>query len=72
MFLAEEVAAKTGGATGFDVFMVLFTLLIGYALYRAVKAPQKNMIAIGFGTVCLLIFLFMDVLMVMNWFGVLK
>jgi hypothetical protein len=70
MFLAQE-AAKTINFTGFDIFVILFTLIIGIGLFRLLKQPVKNPFAIGFAAVCFIVFLLMDVLMVMNWLGVL-
>lgn len=69
MFLAEEVIEESTRFFMFDVFMILFTIVIAIGLFRLVKAPKKNMFAIGFTTVCLLIFLGTDILMVMNWMG---
>jgi hypothetical protein len=72
MNLAEVAAVEvTTRFFAFDIFMVLFTLIIAYGMYRLIKAPQKNILALGFGGVCLLVFLVADVLMVMNWMGIL-
>ena len=77
MYLAEEVVEHkltTGtfdlfGITldFFDLFVVAFTILIAIGVYRSLKAEQKNLIAIGFGGVSLLVFLIMDFIMVKNW-----
>lgn len=71
MFLAagEGAAATSNNFSGFDIFMVLFTILIVVALVRLVSVQKKNLFAIGFAAICLLVFLFMDFWMVMNWFG---
>lgn len=71
MFLAEvlEVAEEAPRFFGFDVFMILFTIVIAIGLFRLVRARKKNLFAIGFTTICLLIFLATDALMVMNWLG---
>lgn len=69
MFLAEEVIEESTRFFMFDVFMILFTIVIAIGLFRLVKAPKRNVFAIGFTTVCLLIFLATDALMVMNWMG---
>ncbi|PYI51211.1 hypothetical protein [Paenibacillus flagellatus] len=70
MFLAEEAAA--GSASNFhtfDIFMVLFTILVVVGLLRLLAAPVKNKFAIGFTSVSLLVFLILDVLMVQAWMG---
>lgn len=68
MYLAE---ATNGSFTGFDIFMILFTIIIAAGFVRLVLQPQKNKFAIGFAAVCLAVFLFADYLMVRNWFGAL-
>jgi hypothetical protein len=66
MFLAEEVDAST--FTPFDVFMVIFTVLLAVGLVRlALQRPRKNLFALGFTTVALLVFLVADVKMVSGW-----
>lgn len=73
MFLAEEAVVKTGGSfTGLDIFMILFTILIAAGVYRLIKQENKNLFAIGFGAVSLLTFLLVDLLMMLNWFGLLE
>ena len=71
MLLSEEVATATSTShfSGFDVFVILFTILIFIGVIRSVSAPQKNKFAIAFGVVSLIVFLILDVVMVMNWFG---
>lgn len=72
MFWAAEVPAEeatTSVFTGFDVFVILFTIVILIGVIRLIKAPKKNLFAIGFGIVSLLVFLVMDVVMALNWFG---
>lgn len=68
MYLAEE-AAKASNFHGFDVFMILFTLLIAWGVARSITAKERNLFAIGFGTVSLLVFLFVDAIMILNWMG---
>lgn len=51
----------------FDIFMILFTLLIVFAVVRAAK--HKNKFAVGFSLVALLVFLVADVVMVLHWFN---
>jgi hypothetical protein len=51
----------------FDFFVIAFTILIAIGVYRSLKAEQKNLVAIGFGGVSLLVFVIMDIIMVKNW-----
>jgi len=45
MFLAEATTATTGSSfTGFDVFVILFTILIFIGVIRLITAPQKKQI----------------------------
>jgi len=71
MFLAE--AAKEGASTGifafFDIFMIVFTIIIAISLFRLAKAEKRNLFALGFTAVCLLTFLAVDGLMVLSWMG---
>ncbi len=72
MFLAEEAAQESPRFFGYDVFNIVFTLLILIGFIRLLRAPQKNKFAIGFAAVSLLVFLFIDYLMVKNWLGLLE
>lgn len=66
--LAEEAAA--GGVARFhtfDIFVILFTIIMVVAVLKLLAAPVKNKFALGFATVSLLVFLFVDVVMVKNW-----
>ena len=74
MFLAEEVANQSTAGTfaAFDIFMIVFTLIIAWGLFRLVKAKERNKFALGFTTVCLLVFLAADGLMFLSWIGQLK
>jgi len=67
MLLAEAVATGASKFHTFDVFMILFTILILIGVARLLRAPQKNKFAIGFGAVSLLVFIISDYAMVMNW-----
>lgn len=69
MYLAEEAAKSTFNFHGFDIFMILFTLIIAWGVIRSLKAKEKNKFAIGFGLVALLVFVFTDAIMVANWLG---
>jgi len=67
MLLAEAVATEASKFHTFDVFMILFTIIISIGAVRLLRAPQKNKFAIGFTLVSLLVFLISDYAMVMNW-----
>lgn len=67
MFLAAEAAQATSKFAGFDIFVILFTIIIAIGVVRLLVAAKKNPFAIGFGVVSLIVFLIMDVVMVMNW-----
>ncbi|MDF2721791.1 MAG: hypothetical protein K0Q59_1466 [Paenibacillus sp.] len=70
MSLAEEAAAtSTSQFHTFDIFMVIFTILLIVAAVRLVKAPVKNKFAIGFAVFSLLVFLLLDVFMIQSWVG---
>ncbi|MDB5052168.1 MAG: hypothetical protein JWM44_218 [Bacilli bacterium] len=79
MLIAAE-AAKEVISTGtfdlfgitfdyFDLFVIAFTILIAIGVIRSLLAKEQNKVAIGFGGVSLLVFLFMDVIMVQHWFS---
>lgn len=66
MLLAEEVSTST--FTAFDIFMVAFTILLVVALVRLLMArPRKNIFAIGFTVVSLIVFVIADIKMVSGW-----
>ncbi|WP_339318632.1 hypothetical protein [Paenibacillus sp. FSL R10-2734] len=67
MLLAEVAAQGPSKFNTFDVFMILFTILILVGVVRLLRAPQKNKFAIGFGVVSLLVFVISDYAMVMHW-----
>ncbi len=67
MLLAEVAAQEPSKFQTFDVFMILFTILILVGVVRLIKAPQKNKFAIAFGVVSLLVFIISDYAMVMHW-----
>ncbi|MCM3628137.1 hypothetical protein M3194_12250 [Paenibacillus glycanilyticus] len=66
MFLAaEEAAQSTSNINTFDWFMLAFTILILIGFVRLLKArPKKNVFAIGFTAVSLLLFLYIDFIMI--------
>ncbi|MCM3635922.1 MULTISPECIES: hypothetical protein [Paenibacillus] len=64
MFLAQ-VAEETSKIDPFDWFMLAFTVIIAIGLFRLLKAkPKKNVFAIGFASVSLAVFLFIDYVMI--------
>ncbi|MGG1312965.1 MULTISPECIES: hypothetical protein [Cohnella] len=72
MFLASNAAnaAEESASlfTPFDIFMVIFTLLIVIGLVRLLmEKPKKNLFAIGFTIVALIVFLIADAKMVSGW-----
>lgn len=68
MFLAQAAAEPSTTFTTFDIFMVLFTILIAAGLIRLLMhRPRKNIFAIGFATVALLVFLAADFKMISGW-----
>ncbi|MDO3678777.1 hypothetical protein [Paenibacillus ehimensis] len=69
MFLAEEAAQATSTFSGFDIFVILFTIIIAIGIIRLLGAKKKNPFAIGFGLVSLAVFVTLDVIMVMGWMG---
>lgn len=73
MYLAEEVTNESTATFAiFDIFMIIFTVLIAIGMYRLLKAEKRNLFALGFTAVCLLTFLAVDFLMVLSWTGHLK
>ena len=67
MFLAAEeaAAAATSNFDPFDIMMLLFTVVIFIGLVRLLMArPRKNLFAIGFTAVSLLVFLYVDYIMI--------
>lgn len=68
MLLATAEAAKASNFQGFDIFMILFTIVIIFALVRAIS--HKNKFAVAFSAVSLAVFLFADAIMVLGWMGV--
>lgn len=69
MFLAEGAATTASTFSGFDPFVILFTIVIAIGVIRLLAVPKKNPFAIGFGLVSLAVFLTMDVVMVLGWTG---
>jgi hypothetical protein len=55
--------------TGYDPFMILFTILIAWGFLRQLREPERDMFSFGFTAVSLALFLAVDALMVLNWIG---
>lgn len=68
MFLAAAGEVTTT-FNGFDIFMILFTIVILIGVLRLLKESKKNLFAIGFGILSLLIFLASDAIMIKSWFS---
>lgn len=67
MLFAEAAEASTSTYTSFDIYVLIFTVIIAIAVIRQLINPKRNLFALGFGTVSLLVFLFMDVIMIKGW-----
>ncbi|GIP19146.1 hypothetical protein J40TS1_47880 [Paenibacillus montaniterrae] len=68
MFLAEGTST---GIDPFDWFMLAFTVIIAIGFVRLVTQKEKNKFAIGFAGVSLLLFLFIDFVMIKEtWLGI--
>lgn len=67
MFLAEEAAQTASRFNTFDIFNILFTIIIAIGLLRLLAAPKKNKFAIAFAAVSLLVFAIVDVIMIKFW-----
>lgn len=68
MYLAEQAGEAASTFQPFDIFMVLFTIIIAIGLVRLLlERPRKNYFAIGFAIVALGIFLFADYVMISGW-----
>lgn len=65
--LLAEAAETISRFHVFDIFMIIFTLLILIGVVRLVTQPKKNLFAIGFSVVSLLVFLYSDYAMVKGW-----
>lgn len=68
--LLAAAGETTTTFNGFDIFMILFTLTILFGVIRLLRErPKKNLFAIGFGIVSLLVFLASDAIMIKAWFS---
>ena len=68
MLLAEAGAGEMSKFNGFDIFVILFTILILIGTVRLIREPQRNWFAIVFSIVSLLVFLMTDIAMIKIWF----
>lgn len=69
MFLAEAATESTSTFQYFDLFMIAITLVLVWAVFRQIKQRPRNMFALGFAIVSLLVFLAADAVMVSGWFN---
>lgn len=68
--LLAAAGETTTTFNGFDIFMILFTLIILFGVIRLLRErPKRNLFAIGFGIVSLLVFLASDAIMIKAWFS---
>lgn len=67
MLFAEAAAATTSTYTSFDIYVLLFTVIIAIAVIRQLLNPRRNLFALGFAVVSLLVFGFMDYVMISGW-----
>lgn len=67
MLFAEAAEATTSTYSAFDIYVLIFTVVILIGVIRQVISPKRNLFALGFGTVSLLVFLFMDYIMISGW-----
>jgi len=67
MLLADDTTSSSL-FTPFDVFMIVFTVLIVIGLARLLMVrSKKNWFAVGYSTLALIVFLIADVKMVSGW-----
>ncbi|QHW32633.1 hypothetical protein GZH47_18630 [Paenibacillus rhizovicinus] len=65
MFLAETASTGLAKFDPMDIMMLLFTIVIFIGWIRLLTAkPKKDLFAIGFTTVSLLVFLFANYVMI--------
>lgn len=51
----------------FDLVIIVFTLIFAWAMWRQVKQRPRNLFSLGFTLVSLLVFLYVDWIMVQGW-----
>jgi multisubunit Na+/H+ antiporter MnhC subunit len=67
MLFAAAATAKTSTFSGFDPFVIIFTLVIAIGFLRLLSAKKKNKFAIGFSFIALAVFAVMSVVAVSGW-----
>jgi hypothetical protein len=67
MLFAAEQAAAPSTYTSFDLYVLVFTVVIVIGFIRLLMAKKKNPFAIGFTLVALATFGIMDVVMISGW-----
>jgi hypothetical protein len=65
--LLAEAAATTSTYTSFDIYVLIFSVIIAIAFIRQLINPRRNLFALGFAGVSLLVFGIMDVVMIRGW-----
>ncbi|MGO4268616.1 DUF2759 family protein [Paenibacillus sp. TAF58] len=65
--LLAEAAATTSSYTSFDIYVLIFTVVIAIAVIRQLINPRRNLFALGFAVVSLAVFGFMDYVMISGW-----
>lgn len=67
MLFAEEAAVSTSTYTSFDIYILIFTVILAIAFIRQLISPKRNLFALGFAGVSLLVFGLMDYVMITGW-----
>lgn len=68
MLFAEAAAtASTSTYTSFDIYVLIFTVILAIAVIRQLMSKKKNLFALGFAVVSLLVFGLMDYVMITGW-----
>jgi hypothetical protein len=67
LFAEEAAAATTSTYTSFDIYVLIFTVILVIAVVRQLMSPKKNLFALGFAVVSLLVFGLMDYVMITGW-----
>ncbi|MEW9702756.1 hypothetical protein [Paenibacillus sp. SI8] len=67
MLFAEEAAVSASTYTSFDIYVLIFTVIIAIAFIKQLISPKRNLFALGFATVALIVFAIMDVKMISGW-----
>lgn len=65
--LLAEAAATTSTYTSFDIYVLIFTVVIAIAVIRQLINPRRNLFALGFAVVSLIVFGIMDYVMISGW-----